>query len=168
MGDPSSENAEPGNEYAKEQAAVVHKYSKQARLPGFRKGKVPPGVVRSRFSSEIHSEVMESLVPQYFRQTVVQAGFRPVSQPFIYALEAEPGQAIRFKAVFEVLPEFELGKYQDIKVEKPDIKVADEEVEAELKRSKLWKEEWSARSANALPMKSGDRGCRRSSRCRRG
>jgi trigger factor len=49
-------------------------------------------------------------------------------------LHAEPGEPIKFKAVFEVLPEFELGRYQDIKVEKPEIKIADEEVEAELKR----------------------------------
>src|SRR5262249_8059804 len=57
-----------------------------------------------------------------------------VSQPRIYALEAEPGQAIRFKAAFEVLPDFELGNYNDIKVEKPNIAVADADVETELKR----------------------------------
>src|SRR5262249_36013192 len=74
------------------------------------------------------------LVPKYFREAVLQGGFRPVSQPYIYALEAEPGQPIRFKAAFEVLPEFELGRYQDIKVERPNIAVADDEVVAELKR----------------------------------
>lgn len=118
----------------KEQATLVNSYSKQARIPGFRKGKVPASMVRNRFSSEINNDVLESLVPQYFREAVVKAGFRPVSQPFIYGLENEAGQPIRFKAVFEVLPEFELGDYKDIKVEKPDIKIGDEDVDAELKK----------------------------------
>ncbi|HKF22368.1 MAG TPA: trigger factor [Candidatus Angelobacter sp.] len=124
----------PADVVSKQQSALIEQYAKQARLPGFRKGKVPASVVRNRFSGEIQNEVMESLVPQYFREAVVQAGFHPVSQPYIYALEAEPGQPIRFKAAFEVLPEFELGSYQDIKVEKPNIKIAEHEVEAEIGR----------------------------------
>jgi len=124
----------PAEVVGKQQAALVQEYSKRARVPGFRKGKVPASMVRNRFGGEIAGEVMESLVPEYFREAVIKAGYRPVAQPFIYDLHAEPGQPIKFKAVFEVLPEFELGQYQDIKVDKPDIKIADEEVEAELKR----------------------------------
>ena len=124
----------PADVVGKQQAALVQEYSKRARVPGFRKGKVPASMVRNRFGGEIASEVMESLVPQYFREAVIKGGYRPVSQPFIYDLHAEPGQPIKFKAVFEVMPEFELGKYEDIKVDKPAIKIADEDVEAELKR----------------------------------
>lgn len=124
----------PAEVVRKEQDALVAAYSKQARIPGFRKGKVPPSIVRNRFSGEINHELLESLVPQYYREAVIKGGFRPVSQPHIQALETEPGQPIRFKAAFEVLPDFELGPYQDIKVERPNIKIADEEVEAELKR----------------------------------
>lgn len=118
----------------KEQQTVVAAYSRQARVPGFRKGKVPPSVVRNRFSNEINSEVLETLVPHYFRQAVVNAGLRPVSQPFIYDLQGGVGEPVRFKAVFEVLPDFELGGYQDIKISKPEIKVSDEDVDAELRR----------------------------------
>jgi len=123
----------PAEVINKEQEALVSAYSKQARVPGFRKGKVPASVVRNRFSNEINSDVMETLVPQYFRQAVVKAGLRPVSQPFIYDLKANAGEPIRFKAVFEVMPEFELGGYQDIKVEKTRIEISDEQVDAELK-----------------------------------
>lgn len=123
----------PADVVSKGQDALVKSYSKQARLPGFRKGKVPPNLVRNRFSNEIHSELLESLVPQYFREAVVNAGLRPISQPFIYDLKAEEGQPVRFKAVFEVLPEFELGDYRDIKVDKPDVKISEEQIETELK-----------------------------------
>jgi len=123
----------PADVVAKHQEALVQQYSKQARIPGFRKGKVPASMVRNRFSSEITSDVVENLVPQYFREAVVKGGFRPVSQPHIYGLEFTPGEPIKFKAAFEVLPEFELGDYKQIKVEKPDITVTDEQIDHEIK-----------------------------------
>jgi trigger factor len=123
----------PADVVAKQQEALVQQYSRQARIPGFRKGKVPASMVRSKFSSEITSEMVEHLVPQYFREAVVKGGFRPVSQPHIYGLEFTPGEPIKFKAAFEVLPEFELGDYKQIKVEKPDITVNDEQIDNEIK-----------------------------------
>jgi len=119
----------PADVVAKHQEALVQQYSKQARIPGFRKGKVPASMVRNRFSSEITSDVVEHLVPQYFREAVVKGGYRPVSQPHIYGLEFTPGEPIKFKAAFEVLPEFDLGDYKAIKVEKPDVTVTDEQVD---------------------------------------
>src|SRR5258707_8751101 len=71
--------------------------------------------------------------PQYFREAVVKGGYRPVSQPHVYGLEFTPGEPIRFKAAFEVLPEFELGDYKAIKVEKPDVTVTDDQIDAEIK-----------------------------------
>jgi trigger factor len=123
----------PADVVAKHQEALVQQYSKQARIPGFRKGKVPASMVRHRFSSEITSDVVEKLVPQYFREAVLKGGYRPVSQPHIYGLEFTPGEPIKFKAAFEVLPEFDLGDYKAIKVEKPDVTVTDEQVDHEIK-----------------------------------
>ena len=123
----------PADVVAKHQEALVQQYSKQARIPGFRKGKVPASMVRNRFSSEITSDVVERLVPQYFREAVVKGGYRPVSQPHIYGLEFTPGEPIKFKAAFEVLPEFDLGDYKAIKVEKPDVTITDEQVDHEIK-----------------------------------
>jgi trigger factor len=124
----------PAEVVTKQQEVLVQQYSKQARIPGFRKGKVPASMVRSKFSSEITSDVVEALVPQYFREAVLKAGYRPISQPHIHGLEFTPGEPIRFKAAFEVLPEFELGDYKAIKVEKPEIKVTDEEIDIEIRK----------------------------------
>jgi trigger factor len=123
----------PADVVAKHQETLVQQYSKQARIPGFRKGKVPASMVRNRFSTEITSDVVEHLVPQYFREAVIKGGYRPVSQPHIYGLEFTPGEPIKFKAAFEVLPEFDLGDYKAIKVEKPDVTVTDEQIDHELK-----------------------------------
>jgi trigger factor len=124
----------PAEVVTKQMEGLVQQYSKQARIPGFRKGKVPASMVRSKFSSEITSDVVEHLVPQYFREGVTKAGFHPVSQPHIYDLEYTPGEPIKFKAAFEILPEFDLGNYKETKVAKPKTDVTDEEVDAEVKQ----------------------------------
>ncbi len=124
----------PADVVTKQQEALVQQYSKEARIPGFRKGKVPASMVRNRFSSEITSSVVENLVPQYFREGVTKAGYRPVSQPHIYDLEYTPGEPMKFKAAFEVLPEFELGDYKKTSIVKPQVKVTDEEVDNEIKQ----------------------------------
>jgi trigger factor len=124
----------PAAVVSKQQDAIVRQYTKQARVPGFRKGKVPANLIKNRFNNEVTSDLVESLVPQYFREAVMKAGYRPVSQPHIYKLEYTPGEVMKFKAAFEVLPEFELADYSTIKVDKPEIKVTDEEVDAEIKQ----------------------------------
>ncbi|HWX55457.1 MAG TPA: trigger factor [Verrucomicrobiae bacterium] len=124
----------PAEVAAKSWDNLVRRYSQVARVPGFRKGKVPATVVRKRFGEEIKSDIIESLVPKYFRAAVDKQGFLPVSQPIVRELEMEEGQPIRFKATFEVLPQIELGEYQDIRVEPAAVEVKDEEVEGELKQ----------------------------------
>ncbi|HET9836848.1 MAG TPA: trigger factor, partial [Candidatus Angelobacter sp.] len=121
----------PAEVVDKQQKAIIEQYAKQARVPGFRKGKVPASVVKNRFKDEVTSDLVEQLVPQYFREAVMKAGHRPVSQPQIFGLEFTPGEPMKFKAAFEVLPDFELGEYK-VKVEKPEVKVGDEEVEKEI------------------------------------
>jgi len=123
----------PADVVAEEQESLVQQYSKQARVPGFRKGKVPASVVKSRFSDQIREELLERLVPQYFRVAVMSGGQRPISSPAITNLQANPGEAITFTASFDVMPEFELGDYKSIKIEKADVEVPDSDVDQELK-----------------------------------
>lgn len=110
----------------------VLKYQKMARVPGFRRGKTPAGVVRRRFADELKQEVIESLIPKYFREEVQKRGLQPISQPRITDFHFEEGEPLRFKAVFEVMPTIDLAPYDDLKAEKAEIAVNVEEVEAEL------------------------------------
>ncbi|HEX7288680.1 MAG TPA: trigger factor [Candidatus Angelobacter sp.] len=123
----------PEDVVSEEQESLVKQYAKEARVPGFRKGKVPAGVVKSRFSEQIREQLLENLVPQYYRVAVMSGGYQPVSTPHITNLKAEPGTAISFTASFDVMPEFELGDYKSARVEVPEISVSDEQVETEIK-----------------------------------
>ena len=108
---------------------LVNRYQKLARVPGFRKGKVPASVIRQRFADDIKSEVVESLVPKYFREEAAKQNLAPVSQPRVTDLHLHEGEPLKFKASFEVLPDFKLAPYADIKVDTIDTSVSDEDVE---------------------------------------
>ena len=123
----------PAEVVSKQWDTIVQRYSKVARVPGFRHGKVPPSIIRTRFADDIKKEVFEALVPQHFREAVQKEGFRPITEPRLLDLQMEPGSPLRFRAAFEVLPDIELGSYDDIKFDKPDVSVSDEDVEADLK-----------------------------------
>jgi trigger factor len=122
----------PAEVVSRETETIVQKFQKMARLPGFRKGKVPATVVRQRFAEDIKTEVVEHLVPRYFRQETERQGLHPVSQPRVTDLHVHDGEPLRFKAKFDVLPDFDVQGYSEIKLEKPSIDVTEEDIEKTL------------------------------------
>jgi trigger factor len=122
----------PADEVGRTTDSLIQKYQKLARLPGFRRGHVPASIIRQRFSEDIKSEVVETLVPRYFRQATEKQGLIPVSQPRVSDLHIQEGEPLRFKATFEVLPEIKVEGYKELRAEKPEIIVTNEEVDQTL------------------------------------
>jgi trigger factor len=122
----------PAEVVAAESDAVMARYQKLARVPGFRQGKVPPSIIRQRFADEIKNEIVEALVPRYFRQETQKQNLNPVSQPRVSDVHLIQGEPLTFKASFEVLPEFKVAAYDDIRTEKFPTEVTEEEVERAL------------------------------------
>jgi trigger factor len=122
----------PAEEVSKAFHTVVKRYQKLARIPGFRAGKVPESLIRSKFAREVRQEVMEALVSEKFRNAIEEQKLRPVSEPQLLDLMLVDGQPLRFKAAFEVLPEFDVSGYDTVKVDKPETALTDEEFEGEI------------------------------------
>ncbi len=123
----------PTEEVSRETDVLVQKYQKLARIPGFRPGHVPPSIIRQRFSQDIQNDVVDALVPRYFRKETERLGLIPVSQPRVTDLHAHEGQAMHFKASFEVMPEIKVEGYKELRAEHPQISVTEQEVEESLK-----------------------------------
>ncbi len=140
----------PADVVSRETDNVVQKMQRVARLPGFRRGKVPPTVIRQRFAEEIKSEVVDTLVPKYFHEEAAKQNLVPVSQPRVTDLHLHEGEPLRFKATFEVLPDIELSAYQEVRVDKPDTTVTDEEVEESLNNLREQHATYSAVEDRAL------------------
>jgi trigger factor len=113
---------------------VLKRYQKLARIPGFRPGKVPETVLRNRFASSLREEVVEAVLPQHFREAIAKQNLRPVSQPQVTNLQLEEGKPLKFRAIFEVLPEVTIEGYQSVTVEKQDTELTDAEFDTEMSR----------------------------------
>ncbi len=122
----------PAEEVTRAWQNTLARFQKHARIPGFRSGKVPATIIRNKFADEIKSEVVEQLIPGAFREETKKQNLVPVGQPQVLDLELEEEKPLRFKAVFEVLPPFEVEGYKEIKVAHEAITVSDEEVEKTL------------------------------------
>jgi trigger factor len=122
----------PADEVARETEIIIQKYQKVARLPGFRAGHVPASIIKQRFGEEVKSDVVEALVPKYFRREAEKQGLMPVSQPRVTDLHIHDSEPLRFKASFEVMPEIPVEGYKELRADKPEIVVSEEEVEQAL------------------------------------
>ena len=118
----------PAEEVSKAMERVAKEFARIANVPGFRRGKAPISLIRRRFADDIKGEVLQSLVPERVEKAVAEQKLTPVSQPQVDKLDYAEGQPLKFRAVFEVLPDFELGNYKDLEIEMPAMELTDEDV----------------------------------------
>jgi len=111
---------------------------------------VPASIIRQRFGDGLKNDVVEALVPKYFRREAEKQGLIPVSQPRITDLHMHDGEPLRFKASFEVLPEIQVEGYKELRADKPEIIVSDEEVEAALNNVREQHASYTAVEGRAL------------------
>ena len=122
----------PADEVTKKLESVAREFARVARVPGFRPGKAPVSLIRRRFADDIKGEVVQSLVPERVEKAVSEQKLTPVSQPQVEKLDFTEGQPLKFRAVFEVLPEFDLANYKDLDLEMPAMDVTDDDVTKEI------------------------------------
>jgi trigger factor len=124
----------PADEVSKAFRSVIKRYQKLARIPGFRAGKVPESLIKTKFAKEVRQEVLEGLVSDRFKQAIDSQGLVPVSQPQMIDMQLLDGQPLRFKAAFEVAPQIDLTGYDSTHITKPDTSLTDAEFKSELDR----------------------------------
>jgi trigger factor len=118
----------PAEEVSKAAEKVAKEFAKMARVPGFRPGKAPISLIKRRFAEDIKSEVLQNLVPETVEKAVAEQKLSPVSQPQVDKLEFKEGEPVKFRASFDVLPEFTLANYKRLEIEMPEMGLTDEDV----------------------------------------
>jgi trigger factor len=144
----------PAEDVARETLTIIEKYQKLARIPGFRRGHVPASVIRQRFKEDLKSDVVEALVPRYFRREAEKLGLRPVSQPQVSELHVHDNEPLRFRASFEVMPEVKVEGYKDLRAEKKEVTVTDQEVQQTL--DGLREQQATYTTVDGRPLQEGD------------
>jgi trigger factor len=115
-----------------ELARVVQEFRKRARIAGFRKGKVPLELVRQRYQEEIREELVDRLMPRYWRQAQAEAEVDPMLPPEVGAVDFEPGTPLTFTATVDLRPKVELGELEGFEFPEFAVEPTDAEVEQAL------------------------------------
>jgi trigger factor len=118
----------PAEEISKASEKVAKEFAKMARVPGFRPGKAPISLIKRRFAEDIKGEVLQNLVPETVEKALADQKLTPVSQPQVDKLDFKEGQPVKFRASFDVLPEFTLANYKNLEIEMPEMNLTEEDV----------------------------------------
>lgn len=123
-------------------ARVAAGYSKSAKVPGFRQGKVPATVVRQRYKDQILYDVAHDLIPRLVTQVLKERELSPIATPDIRDVVIEEGQPMTFAAHFETLPPIDPGTYTGISLRKPaavlEVGAVDQTLEQLRQRAAKW------------------------------
>jgi trigger factor len=115
-------------------ARVTRGYAKNARIPGFRPGKVPANVARRRFKAEILQDVARELVPRAVDAALQERGVEPVDSPDVADFAIDEGKPLSFTATFETVPEFEIGDLGTVQLQEPSSEIAADAVDNALQQ----------------------------------
>ncbi len=108
---------------------VIRDIQKTAVVPGFRKGKVPAGLIKKRYADVIQSEVLEKAVSEFYTKALEEVDIKPVAQGSITNIDFNGvDSGLKFTIEVEVEPEIELKKYKKLKLEKEVAEVTDQMV----------------------------------------
>jgi trigger factor len=111
---------------------VARSYSRQARIPGFRQGKVPPTLIKKRFREQILHDVAHDLIPRAIDEALRERGLEPVDTPDVKDVALDEGQALTFTATFETVPPIDPGPLETISLRRPQVTVEEGAVEKTL------------------------------------
>jgi trigger factor len=144
----------PVADVEKETERVVAEIQGRVKLPGFRPGKAPLSIVKTKFAGDIRQDVLEKLVPRFFRAALEKENLEVVGSPNLTDVHFHAGEPLRFKAEFEVAPTIELGEYRGLLVNYSEPEVTDADVDQRLEAIRDQKAEYV--NEDPRPLADGD------------
>ena len=123
----------------------VRQISRSARIPGFRPGKAPESLIRTRYAEHIKEDVINHLVPEAYKEALKENQFDLVSEPALHDVMFAEGSPFLFKVTIETRPKIQVKDYKGIKVKDEKIVVKEEEVDSLLKV-------YQERAAEVIPL----------------
>lgn len=122
----------------KEYHDLLGKYSKDVRIPGFRRGKVPRSVIIRKFGEDLKVEAARTLLDAALRKAIEDENANPISKPLLEDMsQFEPGKPFTFSVTFDVFPDIDMAEYRGIEVENLQVEIAEEDVARELESVRM-------------------------------
>jgi trigger factor len=134
----------PAERIEKEVASRLLSVGKNAKIQGFRPGKVPAKVIRQRYGDQVRNEVLQDILQSTYSEAVVQEKLQPAGGPTIEPGNLEEGQDLTYTAIFEVYPEIELKGLNKLKISRPEADITDTDIDAMIDNLRKQRGEWQA------------------------
>ncbi|NNF17232.1 MAG: trigger factor [Gammaproteobacteria bacterium] len=144
----------PADKVDEEVVNRLKRVGKTARLDGFRKGKIPFGVIKKRFGPQIHREVLGDLIQSSYHDALREQDLNPAGQPSIVPAEVAEGKDLEYTATFEIYPEVNVKTLEGLKIERPVCAVTDADVDKMIETLRQQRANWVPVDRQAL---TGDR-----------
>ena len=124
----------PSNDIDAKITSKLNEVGKQVKIPGFRPGKVPMGLLKKRFGASVRSEILETTLQESTQKLFEERNLKPATQPKIDLISFEDGNDLEFSVSLQLIPEIELTDMSSFKVEKLISHVSDNDVEDATKK----------------------------------
>jgi trigger factor len=124
------EVAIPHTRVAGEVERRLRDLSRTANIRGFRPGKVPMNVIKRQFGGQVHGDTVTELIRESYSEAVTKENLRPAGGPRIEPIQVEPGDDLKFAAVFEILPEVTVKPVTELAIERTAVDIAESDVDA--------------------------------------
>src|SRR5688500_1502084 len=145
----------PAGRVQRTRGAVSDQLTRNARMPGFRKGKLPTRVIEQRFGPSIDQETVDRTIQEAYKEALQTEGLNPISQGKVERVEYKPGTDLTFEVELEVRPEIDLKKVSGFTLTRTPIAIADEDVDGVLERLRDERATWEAVEGESLKAAQG-------------
>lgn len=122
----------PQEVYTREEDKAYRELSKKAKIPGFRKGKVPRKYLQKMHYDLIKKDVLNKIIPESYYKAVEEKGLIPIGNPRLENIHHEKDSPLTFTATIDILPPLEVKNYEGLEFTKNIARITDEDVEKEL------------------------------------
>jgi len=126
----------------RERAATVSRIAKKAKIPGFRKGKIPAGVIEKRFGAAVEQELLERVIGDAYREAVKRENLRPITQANVDRVDYKAGSDLTFHVAMEVRPDVELNRIGGFRLQREVPAVSEDQVASVLERLRDQQAAW--------------------------
>jgi trigger factor len=141
----------PASRVRRTRDSVASQIAGRARLPGFRPGKIPTGVLAKRFGPAIEQETVDRTIQEAYREALQAENLQPISQGKIDKIEYQEGADLTFEVELEVRPEIEIARTSGFQATRTGTAVGDDEVDNVLERLREERAAWHPMDGDAKP-----------------
>lgn len=127
----------PADQIEKAMQPRLAKLAKTAKLPGFRAGKIPAGVIAKQYGAAVRGETIEELLDSSLRAALQQENLQPAAMPVIQSLKADPGMPLEYSVTFEIYPEVQLKSLAGVTIEKLIVPIEEADVDRVLEQMRV-------------------------------